>query len=118
MAKAFMRVDENADGFISKHEMMNLLNRFHLSMTDEHFQQYVSQVFFKTPVSQPLFRLKKKLAKFFCHPISSLQSQQLNATVTYFLCATVACLYPVNSVSAKGPAPWGGGGGVQIFLAK
>ena len=60
MAKAFMRVDENADGFISKHEMMNLLNRFHLSMTDEHFQQYVSQVFFKTPVSQPLFRLKKR----------------------------------------------------------
>ncbi|XP_065054660.1 EF-hand calcium-binding domain-containing protein 6-like, partial [Rhopilema esculentum] len=39
MAKAFMRVDENADGFISKHEMMNLLNRYHLSMTDEHFQQ-------------------------------------------------------------------------------
>ena len=39
IGKAFMQVDENSDGFISKRELKKLLNRYHLPISGENFEQ-------------------------------------------------------------------------------
>ncbi len=39
IAKAFINVDENSDGFISQKELKTLLTHFHLPITEEHFKE-------------------------------------------------------------------------------
>ena len=38
-SKAFRKIDDNSDGFISKKELRNLLYHYHLPITEGHFKE-------------------------------------------------------------------------------
>lgn len=38
VSSAFMTVDANRDGYLSRDELLNLLAKFSLSLTNEHFE--------------------------------------------------------------------------------
>ena len=39
IGKAFIQVDENSDGFISKSELDKLLQRYHIHVAEEQFSK-------------------------------------------------------------------------------